>query len=87
MCLTLNLRTREPSQKYLRSPDYLERARDAIQEMHRHVGDLVIRDDRLAQGGIMVWHLVMPDMMEDTKQILQWIRDILGANPCVNIMG
>ena len=71
--------------RYLKAKDYPEVARAAIAEMHRQVGSLDIDDDGLARRGVLVRHLVMPDGIEDTKQILSWLAD-LAPDTYVNVM-
>ncbi|MCX8052736.1 MAG: radical SAM protein, partial [Armatimonadetes bacterium] len=59
----------EPGQRYSGVPDYWDRCREAVREMHRQVGDLDIRrldigDGRLttiAVRGLLVRHLVLPN--------------------------
>ena len=73
--------------KYLcGAPDYPERARTAIREMHRQVGDLVIDEKGLARHGLLIRHLVMPGLLEETREILRWIATELSRNTYVNIM-
>jgi putative pyruvate formate lyase activating enzyme len=65
--------------------DYPERARAAIREMHRQVGDLVIDPDGVARRGVLVRHLVMPAGVAGTDE---WMRFLarLSPNTYVNIM-
>ena len=46
------------ARKFSQVPDYVERARAAIQEMYRQVGDLVVDDEGIAQKGLIVRHLI-----------------------------
>ena len=66
--------------------DYPEVARVALQEMHRQVGDLVLDEQGLAQRGLLVRHLVLPGLLEETQQILHWIATNLSRNTYVNVM-
>ena len=54
--------------------------------MHRQVGDLVIGDDGLARHGLLIRHLVMPGMLDETRHILDWIARELGTNTYINLM-
>ncbi len=76
----------EPSRRYLKAKDYPERAREAIKEMHRQVGDLRFGDDGLARRGLLVRHLVMPGQLEDTRKILQWLVEEISPDTYVNLM-
>lgn len=73
------------SELYLNAPDYPEVARQAICEMHRQVGDLVIDEHGLARRGLLVRHLVMPGCLDDTRNILQFLRE-LSPRTAVNVM-
>jgi len=73
------------SSRLLKARDYPDRARAAIAEMHRQVGDLEVDDRGLAVRGLLVRHLVMPDGLEDTAAILSWLAE-LSPNTYVNIM-
>jgi putative pyruvate formate lyase activating enzyme len=44
-------------------------------------------DDRgLARSGLLVRHLVMPGLVEETEAILRWIAEELGAATYVDVM-
>ena len=75
-----------PSRSYLKAKDYPERAREAIKEMHRQVGDLCFGDDGLARRGLLVRHLVMPGHLEDTRKILRWLAEEISPDTYVNLM-
>lgn len=76
----------ETDRRYLRAPNYPEAARHAILEMHRQVGPLVFDENRLAVRGLLIRHLVMPGLVEETQQILKWIAHELGPDTYVNLM-
>jgi len=78
--------TEAASLRYLRAKDYPARARAAIEEMHRQVGDLEVGADRLARRGLLVRHLVMPGALDETAAILEWLATAIGARTYVNVM-
>lgn len=82
----LKLWSPEASRRYLKAADYPEVARRAIREMHRQVGDLVVDAHGLARRGLILRHLVMPGMLEETEAILSWIARELGPDTYVNVM-
>jgi len=60
--------------------DYVERARTAIQEMYSQVGDLVVDDEGIAQRGLIVRHLVLPNRLAGSRDSLTWlVRDVSPA--------
>ncbi len=78
--------SRERARRYLRRADYPEVARHAIVEMHRQVGDLVLDGAGLARRGVLLRHLVMPGMEDETAAILQFVAKELGAGTYLNLM-
>ncbi len=58
--------------RYTGARDYGDRMWLALVEMQRQVGVLRI-EDGLARRGLLVRHLVMPDAVEDSKRILDFI--------------
>jgi len=78
--------TRERARRYLKRADYPEVARETIREMHRQVGDLVLDESGLARRGVLLRHLVMPGMLDETGDILRFVADELGTGCYVNLM-
>lgn len=66
--------------------DYPEKACAALIEMQRQVGDLQIGDDGVAERGLLVRHLLMPDGMNETEGILHFIREQISVDCYINIM-
>lgn len=79
--------TPESARRYLKSKeDYAEVAKESIREMHRQVGYLQVNEVGLATRGVLLRHLVMPGLIEETKAILSWIAQELGTQTYVNLM-
>jgi putative pyruvate formate lyase activating enzyme len=66
--------------------DYPEVARQALVEMHRQVGDLVLSEDGIARRGLLVRHLVMPAGMAGTPQVMGFIARRISPQTYVNVM-
>jgi len=66
--------------------NYPEVARDAIIEMHRQVGDLVIDESGLACRGLLIRHLVLPQGLAGTRDIMRFIASEISPNTYINIM-
>jgi putative pyruvate formate lyase activating enzyme len=77
----------EPCDRYLGAADYGQRAREAIAEMHRQVGDLRFTPDHVACRGVLVRHLVMPGLLEETQAVCRWLGQTLSPDTFVNLMG
>jgi putative pyruvate formate lyase activating enzyme len=74
------------ARRYLRMLGYPQVAREAVKEMNRQVGPLRLGGDGLARRGLLVRHLMMPGMLEETKAILQFVADGLGPGTYVDLM-
>lgn len=68
------------------APDYPQVAQDAIREMHRQVGDLVVNAHGIAQRGLLIRHLVLPDGSAGTREIMRFIANQISTDTYVNIM-
>lgn len=74
------------SDKACGAGDYPEIAQNAISEMFRQVGDLVLDKDGIAQRGLLVRHLVMPHRNAGTREVMRFIAEKISKNTYVNIM-
>ena len=75
----------EPCAKSLTAYDYADAARAAIAAMHAQVGELKVDEDGLALRGVLVRHLVMPHLLDDTREIMRWLAN-LSRDTYVNVM-
>jgi putative pyruvate formate lyase activating enzyme len=76
----------EMARKYSKAPDYPQVARRTIREMHRQVGELVFDEHGLARRGVLLRHLVMPDGIAGTREVMRWIARELSPRTYVNVM-
>jgi putative pyruvate formate lyase activating enzyme len=58
----------------------------AVNEMHRQVGDLTMDSRGVAQRGLLVRHLVLPDGLAGTAKIVRFLRDEISPNTYINVM-
>ncbi len=77
---------REPAEKYCQAGDYPEVAKQAIQEMHRQVGDLELDSDHVARRGLIVRHLIMPDNLAATEEWLRFLAQEISPDTYLNLM-
>ncbi len=71
--------------RFLDAPDYPEAVCEAVSLMYRMVGPAVV-EGGVMRRGLLVRHLVMPGMLDDTARVLDFIaREAPGA--LVNVMG
>jgi putative pyruvate formate lyase activating enzyme len=65
---------------------YAELPRQALLEMHRQVGVARPAPDGLMYRGLMIRHLVMPNDVGRTRQVVEWIAENLPKDTYVNLM-
>lgn len=75
-----------PAKECSDAPDYPERARIAFKEMQRQVGDLVLDERGIALRGLLVRHLVLPQGLAGTKEVMHFLASEISKNVYVNIM-
>lgn len=75
----------ENARKYSGAENYPEAARLVIKEMHSQAGELKFDENGLALRGVLVRHLVMPDMLTETREIMRFLAGI-SKDTYVNIM-
>jgi putative pyruvate formate lyase activating enzyme len=78
--------TGEAARRYLKRADYPDVARETIVEMNRQVGDLVLDGSGMARRGLIVRHLIMPGLLEETEAIVRFVAEELGTGTYLNLM-
>ncbi|MCM8801258.1 MAG: radical SAM protein [Candidatus Omnitrophica bacterium] len=73
------------SEKLCNAKDYFENLKRVLKKMHQQVGDLVIVDG-IAKRGLLIRHLVMPNNLAGTKEIMEFIAQEISLNTYINIM-
>lgn len=76
----------ETSQRLCKARDYPDVARQSILEMQRQVGDLVFNSQGVAQKGVLIRHLVMPNHEEEARAIIKFVRDEVSKDAFVHLM-
>jgi len=72
--------------KYSGVQNYWETVKAAVKEMHRQVGDLKISKRGIAQRGLLVRHLVLPNDAAGSKAVIDFIADEISTDTYLNIM-
>lgn len=65
---------------------YFETATRAIKEMYKQVGNPQFNENGILQKGLIIRHLVLPNHLQNTKQVLKWIRKNMGKEVYVSVM-
>ena len=71
--------------KFSNASDYWEIVTSSVVEMHRQVGDLIIKEGR-ALRGLLIRHLVLPNRLAGSFKILDFIKKEISSDTYVNIM-
>lgn len=76
----------ELGKKYSKVDNYFEIATSAIKEMYRQVGIPQLNEQGIMQKGLMIRHLILPNQIENSKNVLKWIKENMNNNIYVSIM-
>ncbi len=76
----------ESAKKYSNAPDYFDRCKEAVKEMHRQVGDLKVDERGIAWRGLLIRHLVLPNGLAGSAEVFKFIATELSLESYVNIM-
>lgn len=66
--------------------DYPDMSKKAVKEMYRQVGVLQTDANGIATRGLIIRHLVMPNRVAGTRNLVAWIAENLSADTYINIM-
>ena len=72
--------------EYSKAKDYVRHSRDAIVEMKRQVGDLIVDTEGIAIRGLIIRHLVLPNDLADSEESLRFISEKIGKETFVSTM-
>jgi putative pyruvate formate lyase activating enzyme len=76
----------ELAHKYSHIRDYVRHNQAAVREMHRQVGNLVMDEDGIAQRGLLVRHLVLPEGIAGTEEVLRFLAEEISPDTFLNLM-
>lgn len=74
------------SHAYSMTDNYVEINRRAISRMHRQVGDLVLDGEGAAKSGLIIRHLVLPGLLNNTEDILKYISTKISKDTHISLM-
>lgn len=67
------------------APDYPQVNLAAVKEMHRQVGDLRVING-LATRGLLIRHLVLPDNLAGSFEVIEFLADEISPSTTINVM-
>ena len=74
------------SKKYSKVDNYFENASKAILEMYKQVGKPEFDENGMIKKGVIIRHLILPNYIQNTKNILRWIKENLPEDVYVSVM-
>jgi putative pyruvate formate lyase activating enzyme len=74
------------AQRYSHVREYVAANQAAVLEMQRQVGDLVCDSEGVAQRGLLVRHLVLPEGLADTERVLEFLVNEISPHAHLNLM-
>lgn len=72
--------------KYSGVKNYFENATEAIKEMYNQVGTPVLDENGIMKKGVIIRHLVLPNNLQNSKDVLKWINDNIDNKVFVSVM-
>jgi len=76
----------ETARRYSKIRNYPQVNQTAVKEMHRQVGDLQVDEKGVALRGLLLRHLVLPEGIAGTEEIVRFISDKISPHTYLNLM-
>jgi putative pyruvate formate lyase activating enzyme len=76
----------ENALKYSGIKNYWKVVTSAVKEMHRQVGDLKISKRGIAQRGLLIRHLLLPNGVAGSKKVIDFVTNVISTESYLNIM-
>jgi putative pyruvate formate lyase activating enzyme len=74
------------AKRFSDTADYVENAREAIKEMYRQVGQLQTDENEIAQQGLIVRHLILPEKLAGSEESLTWLAKEVSHEVNISLM-
>lgn len=66
--------------------NYVEVSRAAVAEMYRQVGNLRMDENGVAERGLIIRHLILPNGLAGTRETFRWIAENLSREVTISLM-
>jgi putative pyruvate formate lyase activating enzyme len=76
----------ENARRYSGAKDYWDVVRKAVREMQNQVGCLQLDEQGIAVRGLLIRHLVLPNNIAGSREVLEFVACDVSPNSYVNIM-
>ncbi|UCG54043.1 MAG: radical SAM protein [Dehalococcoidia bacterium] len=74
------------AQRFSKAHRYVIHSRNAIKEMYRQVGELVVDNHGVAQRGLILRHLVLPNNIAGSRQSFKWLAEEVSPHVTISLM-
>ena len=74
------------ARKYSGAKNYVSVSRQALKEMYRQVGELQLNFSGIAQKGLLIRHLVLPNDISGSIDCIRWIAQNLSTKVSISLM-
>ena len=74
------------AKKYSKIDFYFEVTKEAIKQMYKQVGAPIFDEQGRIKRGLIIRHLVLPNHIENSKQVLKWIKENMDPEVYVSVM-
>ena len=74
------------AKRYSKIKDYAQINQAAVLEMHRQVGNLRLDSQGIATRGLLIRHLVLPDNLAGTEQVVKFLAEEISPETYLNLM-
>ena len=76
----------EIAKKYSNVNNYIENTKLAIDEMYKQTGTCVFDKNGIITKGVIIRHLMLPNMLDDSKKIIKYLYETYHDNIYISIM-
>ena len=76
----------EQSLRYSRAKDYPKYFKEAVLEMYKQTGDVILNQNNVALSGLIIRILVLPNRTNNVRKILVWIKENIGNKVYISLM-
>ena len=73
-------------EKYSNIQNYSDITKNALKEMYRQVGTPILDESGMIKRGLIIRHLVLPGYIENSKRVLQWIKENINSDVYISVM-
>jgi putative pyruvate formate lyase activating enzyme len=74
------------ARRFSRIGNYPQVNQEAVREMHRQVGDLELDAQGVALRGLLVRHLVLPEGLAGTEEVVRFLAEEISPQTYLNVM-